>query len=374
MNNSLRFIGKFFDNHSLSIVNRKVVLQLKELLDIEIMPLDVPDSSHKVNNEEISELLTLCNKNISEPSVEIRHAYPPIWRWPESDKTKLIYIQPWEFSAIPMEWQYKFETFSDLLITPSNWTRQIFENSGINPKRIKTIANGYDPKVFYSDKKKDSVDYVKIVFVGCAQYRKGLDLLLKVWGAATKEDMPLELIIKDTPQVYGASNIQEDIIKLQYTNKCAKITYDDSIKSETEMADLYRSCNIVIHPYRGEGFGMHIQEAMACGCIPIVTEGGSTEDFVSDYKITSTKKFVNLHNIFGLKPEDATTLMGSHKWVLEPDLNSLAKTLNNAINNVNNIKTDTSKLSTWKDVGEQYKEAIDYVLNNFDEPKRLKNG
>lgn len=374
MNKSLRFIGKFFDNHSLSIVNRKVALQLKELIDIEVIPLDTPDSANKVNSEEISELLTLCNKNIAEPSVEIRHAYPPIWRWPESDKTKLIYIQPWEFSAIPMEWQYKFETFSDLLITPSNWTRQIFENSGINPKRIKTIANGYDPEIFYKTKKEHNIEKVRVLFVGCAQYRKGLDVLLKVWGAATKQDMPLELVIKDTPQVYGSSNIQDDIIKLQYLNKCAKISYDDTTKSESEMAELYRSCDILIHPYRGEGFGMHIQEAMACGCIPIVTDGGSTDDFVTDYKVNSTKKFVNLYDIFGLKPEDSTTLMGSHKWVLEPDLNSLAKTLNNVINNINNITVDTKKLQTWAEVAEQYNQAIDYVLSAFDEPKRLKNG
>jgi glycosyltransferase involved in cell wall biosynthesis len=374
MSNSIRFIGKFFDNHSLSIVNRKTVLELKNIADVQIIPLDAPDISNKLVTEEIDELMVLANKTIEEPDVEIRHSYPPIWKWPESDHTKLVYIQPWEFSAIPMEWQYKFETFADLLITPSNWTRSVFENSGINPKRVKTIPNGYDPKIFFKTKDKKPVTTVKILFVGCSQYRKGLDILLKVWGAATKTTMPLELVIKDTPQVYGASNIQEDIIKLQYHSKCAKITYDDSIKSELEMADLYRACDVIVHPYRGEGFGMHIQEAMICGCVPIVTSGGSTDDFVIDYKIDSSKKVVNLHSIFGLKPEDSTTLMGSHKWVLEPDPNSLAKALNTVINTINSIQVNTSKLSTWSDVAQQYNSAIDYVVNTFEKPKRLSNG
>lgn len=373
MSNSVRFIGKFFDNHSLSIVNRKTVLELKKLLNVQIIPLDAPDSANKVNGEEIEQLLELTNNTLVNPDIEIRHSYPPIWKWPESDKTKLIYIQPWEFSAIPMEWQYKFETFADLLITPSNWTRQVFENSGINPKRIKTIPNGYDPSIFYTNKK-EQLSKVKVLFVGCSQYRKGLDVLLKVWGAATKIDMPIELVIKDTPQVYGASNIQEDIIKLQYKSKCAKISYDDTTKSEIEMADLYRKCDIIIHPYRGEGFGMHIQEAMACGCVPIVTSGGSTDDFVTQYKIDSVRKPVNMHSIFGLKPEDSTTMMGSHKWILEPDLNSLAKTLNTVLNNINNIEVDTSSLTTWEEAAKEYIDSIDYVLTQFTTPKRLVNG
>ena len=374
MNSTVRFIGKFFDNHSLSIVNRKTVLELQKLANVQIIPLDSPDPSNKVDITEIEQLLGLTNNTVIDPDVEIRHSYPPIWRWPESDKTKLVYIQPWEFSAIPMEWQYKFETFADLLITPSNWTRQVFENSGINPKRIRTVPNGYDPEIFYKNSNKKQVTKLKILFVGCSQYRKGLDVLLKVWGAATKADMPFELIIKDTPQVYGASTIQEDIIKLQYSSKCAAIRYDDSIKSETEMADLYRDCDIIIHPYRGEGFGMHIQEAMACGCVPIVTSGGSTDDFVTQYKINSVKKPVNMHSIFGLKPEDSTTLMGSHKWVLEPDPNSLAKVLNTVVNSIHSIEVDTSRLTTWKDVAANYAESIDYVLTQFTGPKRLVNG
>jgi glycosyltransferase involved in cell wall biosynthesis len=140
------------------------------------------------------------------------------------------------------------------------------------------------------------------------------------------------------------------------------------------MAELYRSCDILVHPYRGEGFGMHIQEAMACGCIPIVTSGGPTDEFVIDYKIASSRKTINMHSIFGLKPEDATTLMGSHKWMLEPDANSLATVLNEVINKINTIQVNTDKVNTWDTVANKYYDAIHYVLNNFDTPKRLSNG
>jgi hypothetical protein len=50
--------------------------------------------------------------------------------------------------------------------------------------------------------------------------------------------MPIKLIIKDTPQVYGSSSLQNDIIKLQYNTMCAEIQDEDAIKSDKEMAEL----------------------------------------------------------------------------------------------------------------------------------------
>ena len=44
----------------------------------------------------------------------------------EFEETKIIYIQPWEFRKVPFEWQYKFETFSDMLCVHSNYEKEIF--------------------------------------------------------------------------------------------------------------------------------------------------------------------------------------------------------------------------------------------------------
>jgi glycosyltransferase involved in cell wall biosynthesis len=45
------------------------------------------------------------------------------------------------------------------------------------------------------------------------------------------------------------------------------------------MASLYRACDALVHPYRGEGFGMPIAEAMATGLPVIVTGHGAALDF-----------------------------------------------------------------------------------------------
>jgi glycosyltransferase involved in cell wall biosynthesis len=369
MRKKIQYIGKFFDNHSLSIVNRNLVLELKNKFDINILALDEPSYSNKVSNSVVEELMSM-QRSEQCPDIEIRHTYPPIWKWPENDTTKVVFIQPWEYYAIPLEWQYKFETFADLVITPSYWTKQAFENSGLRPNSVVNIPNGYDPKVFYKEDKKERSEVV-VLFVGCAQYRKGVDLLLNVWAHATKKEMPIKLIIKDTPEVYGKSSLYEDIIRLQYQKGCAKIEYDDSVKSTAEMAELYRSSDIIVHPYRAEGFAMHIQEAMACGTIPIVTRGGPTDEFVSDFKINSKKIYADMKSIFALKTEDSTTLMGAHKWVLEPDLVDLSKILSYVVSNINTISVDTTKLSTWSSVSERYEEALLSVVSNTSLPRRF---
>jgi glycosyltransferase involved in cell wall biosynthesis len=367
---NVQFIGKFFDNHSLSIVNRNIALNLKNYVNLNIIPLDKFSPEHKVDKDQVAALVEFSKKPLGVVDIQIRHSYPPIWRWPEDNHTKVVFIQPWEFMAVPSEWQYKFDTFADLLITPSTWTTEVFKNSGLNPERVVTIPNGYNPNIFYPPESR-STDIIKVLYVGCHQFRKGIDILLKLWGSATKKSMPISLTIKDTPQIYGQSKLLEEIIQLQYNTQCASITYDDSIRSEKEMADLYRGHHILVHPYRGEGFGMHIQEAMACGCIPIVTGNGATDDFVLQNRINSFQRTVNMYEIFGIKAEDSMSMMGSYKWVLEPDIQHFAQTLNNVINSVKDYKVDCSKLQTWEQVANQYSNALYHTYRTQDTPKRL---
>lgn len=366
----VQFIGKFFDNHSLSIVNRNTALQLQQYVDLCILPLDKFNSEFKVDTQQVNSLMQLAGKSIDNPDIQLRHSYPPIWKWPEHSNTKVVFIQPWEFMAIPSEWQYKFDTFADGLITPSTWTTEVFKNSGLDPSKVFTVSNGYNPEIFYPPDNKDQ-NSVKILYVGCAQFRKGIDILLRLWASATKKSMPLSLTIKDTPQVYGQSKLFEEILQLQFKTGCASIYYDDSAKSESEMSELYREHHIIVHPYRGEGFGMHIQEAMACGCIPIVTSGGATDDFVLQNKIQSSHRIVNMYEIFGLKAEDSMSLMGSHKWVLEPDIQHFANLLNDAINSVKTTKVNCSKLQTWEQVATDYVRVLKNIHNSSKKPRRM---
>jgi glycosyltransferase involved in cell wall biosynthesis len=59
------------------------------------------------------------------------------------------------------------------------------------------------------------------------------------------------------------------------------------------MAELYQAADCYVSPYVAEGFGIPVLEAAACGLPVICTEGGPTDDFVSDefaLRIASTRE------------------------------------------------------------------------------------
>ena len=90
----LEFIGKFYDNHSLTIINRNIIFGLSKKFDVFITPIDKFDPQYKLDSNIVKELKALEAKDLGEtnPEIQIRHSYPPIWNWPVSDDTKVIYI------------------------------------------------------------------------------------------------------------------------------------------------------------------------------------------------------------------------------------------------------------------------------------------
>jgi len=377
---NVEILGKFFDNHSLSIINRNLALKLNKSKDINlcITPLDSINTDFNLNVNTIKKLEKIALNEINNIHIQLRHSYPPIWNWPENKETKIIYIQPWEFSKVPFEWQYRFENFADALCVPSNYEKQIFITGGMNPDKINTIPNGYDENIFNNESVEPfpgvNPKKYNFVFVGNGQWRKGVDILLNAWNDAFAKYDNCAIIIKDNPSVYGMNNLLNEIVKMQYKTGCADIIYIDDNLSEKEMASIYKNCKFIIHPYRAEGFGMHIQEAVACGCFPILPAIGPHTEFIPEdagLRIAVNKQMIDISNseYFALKPGDATTLMSSHTFVNEPVTESLKSQMQNIyhhhekdkiIKEIKHIKLE----NTWNNVAYQYEEVIKNVTDS----------
>jgi hypothetical protein len=85
------------------------------------------------------------------------------------------------------------------------------------------------------------------------------------------------------------------------------------------MAALYRSCDVMVLPYRGEGFCMPALEAMACGLPVIVPAGGPTDEFVPDaacWRVPSRRAPKPVNRV-----DEWDT--ASTPFMLEPDLPAL---------------------------------------------------
>ena len=373
MSKTIQITGKFFDNQSLTIINRYLAIELSKHFNVILAPLDIYNPETKIEKPILNILRTLIKNKSEDVDIEIRHSYPPLWRWPSNKKTKLLYIQPWEYIKVPSEWQYKFEMFADGLIVPSKWNATAYLNAGIDPEKIHVVPNGYNPLVFNTNNREKTKIFT-YTFVGNSQFRKGIDILLNSWKETFKKADNVQLIIKDSPLIYGATNVLDEIIKMQHKTGCAKIQYIDDNYSEIQMADLYRKTDIIVHPYRAEGFGMHIQEAAACGAMPLVTANGPTDEFAVGHKINSTRQIINMtdNSVFAGKPGDSYTLMGEHAWIVQPDGRDLMDKMKLFYYHHDRdsvIKTEPTK-NTWESVGNEMKEILESLHNG--KPQRFR--
>ena len=368
---NLELVGKFYDNHSLSIINRNLALKLKELgVTFCITALDQYNPESGLSKSDVKTLKELEKAEFEEIDVQVRHSYPPIWQWPVSEKTKVVYIQPWEFEKALFEWQYKFETFADALIVPSNYIANVFRSGGLKPSNLFTVPNGFDDKVFNKEEPTDlhplvNPDEFNFVYVGNSQWRKGLDILANAWGKTFKKYDKATLIVKDNPKIYGKNNIINELIKMQYKTGCSRVVYIDEELSQEQMASIYKASKVVVHPYRAEGFGMHIQEATACGCLPLIPTNGPTDEFIPQdigIRINVNRQTMNIQDssVFAMKPGDATTLMSTHTFYNEPQSEDLINKMRFIYHSHNKDGQFFDKLdgleleNTWSKVAEDY--------------------
>ena len=171
-----------------------------------------------------------------------------------------------------------------------------------------------------------------------------------------------------------------EIVKMQFKTGCAEIIYIDDNLSEKQMANIYKSCKFIVHPYRAEGFGMHIQEAVACGCYPILPAVGPHTEFIPDnvgLRVATTKNMIDMQNpeIFALKPGDATTLMSTHTFAEEPSREALQAQMQNIyhhhekdklIDEIKEVKLE----NTWDNIANKYEEVILNVGEHL-QPQRV---
>ena len=94
-----------------------------------------------------------------------------------------------------------------------------------------------------------------------------------------------------------------------------------------ELAGLYTACHCLVHPYRGEGFGLPIAEAMASGLAVIVTGYGAALDFCDPrnaYLIPARIVRFREKRIGELETVD-------FPWLAEPDREALVERLRGVV-------------------------------------------
>src|SRR5262249_39607316 len=115
-------------------------------------------------------------------------------------------------------------------------------------------------------------------------HRKGIDLLLDAYARTFTRADDVCLVIKDmgVGTFYRDQTAQAPIAGMQASSDGPEVEYLSETLTEDELAGLYAACDCLVHPYRGEGFGLPIAEAMASALPVIVTGRGAALDFCSE--------------------------------------------------------------------------------------------
>jgi glycosyltransferase involved in cell wall biosynthesis len=284
--------GSQFVYHSLALINRQICSELLKTPSVELTIIPYENDTFSPENDSQLQILQqhdIRYKKESDSTVKklpylwIRHTWPPKKEIPQG--AKWIIMQPWEFTTHRKDFVEIFQQVDEIW-TPSLWSRQSFIHSGIPADKVQIIPNGIDPKLHtpFGSKKEYKAKEFKFLFVGGTIFRKGIDILLQAYIKTFSAADNVSLIIKDMggDSFYKGQTAKEIIEEIQQKANNPHIIYVDSMYSDEEMAELYRSCDVFISPYRGEGFCLPALEAMANGLPVIVTKGGATDDFVDD--------------------------------------------------------------------------------------------
>ncbi|WP_217915158.1 glycosyltransferase [Miltoncostaea marina] len=217
------------------------------------------------------------------PEVVLRHGYPPSFTPPPAGR--LVVALPWEYGPIPLEWRRGIEDAVDEVWAPSRYVRDGYLASGLDPDRVAIVPHGVDTARFRPGLEALPLAGVpggyRFLFVGGLLWRKGADLLLDAYATAFTAADDVTLVVKDFGRggPYRPQEIELRVERMAADPRGPRVAFLRDRLPDADLPRLYAAADCLVHPYRGEGYGLTVAEGMACGLPVIVPEGGSTADF-----------------------------------------------------------------------------------------------
>ncbi len=341
--------GPFDSSYSLALVNREMALALDNLYPDEVSlfstegPGNFEPAGDFLEHNPVVKKLWMNSKTNSIIDVVARNLYPP-----RVDDMRgyinMLHSYGWEESAFPEEYVQKFNLYLDGITVHSAYVRKILIDNGVTvPVYVNCLGADHVLKVLPEEYNGYTGKAFKFLHISSGFPRKGIDILLKAYIEAFSADDDVTLIIKTFPNIHNTA--EKDIEEIKYNNPgCPEIILINKDLDYGYIVDLYKKCNVLVAPSRGEGFGLPMAEAMLLDIPVITTAYGGQTDFCTeenawliDYKFSKAKTHLALANSV---------------WV-EPDPGHLAKLMKEIID------------LPQEKIKEKTKRAKSYILNNF---------
>ncbi len=188
---------------------------------------------------------------------------------------------------------------ADLIISSSSEEkRNLMEEYGVSPQKIKVIYPGVNHNLFYPSRTKTafqetgySEDDKILLYVGRVEPIKGLMTIIEAFALLKKSRNPLskklKLIVigggkKDSELSYNpeAKRIKAAV---ETSGLKEKIVFLGS-KEQAALKEFYSAADVLIVPSLYESFGLVVVEALACGTPVLVSKVGKMRTIVKEGK------------------------------------------------------------------------------------------
>jgi glycosyltransferase involved in cell wall biosynthesis len=147
------------------------------------------------------------------------------------------------------------------LLCPSEFVVKTFLDQGFSRDRLARHFYGVDDRSFYPSASRNNRNPFTMIFVGVCGVRKGLHFALEAWLNSPASRDGKFLIVGSFIPSY------EEKLRPMLSHPSVQI-----LGHREDVAELMRTSDIFVLPTIEEGFGLTCTEAMASGCVPIVSE------------------------------------------------------------------------------------------------------
>ncbi|MHB1520098.1 MAG: glycosyltransferase family 4 protein [Ferrimicrobium sp.] len=216
-------------------------------------------------------------ESLSPPDVCIRQFWPP--RWDRPDTEFFIVIQQWEYGGIPESWASSLQGVDEVWVH-SRFVKSCWVQGGVTPSKVRVVPIGtHRVELPVIDKKAN-----QLLFLGGGIWRKGVDILIRSLDRLSNRELTsLSLVIKESgiDSYYKDQSLVSELLE-HFPRVAAQVELIRHSLPRAELDELIAQSQVLVHPYRAEGFYLGGIEAMGLGTQLVTTRGGATDDYAND--------------------------------------------------------------------------------------------